>query len=436
MSNRKEPLSLITVKTLLAVIIFAGVGTIIVEGGLLIGERGKGIQNNAEEPQQKAINLVKSQKLFFDMEVYESTRSSNLFKEELKNKILAEIKKDSNLNFAYQNNKEEVDKIIETIVNLKTVVSFSAETLDNGNVKVNVFLSPNSTEVEKYSEDNNKVQAYYIVDTKQNKIVDKSVNMGIPSSDLTEKEIMNQIYRDYAPIIFGFLQTKEQAEIGKNEILYFYFPGCPHCKDTEDFLDILELKYNKEIFVKKINIKESNENMELANSYAQSLMKEKELIGVPFIVVGDKYISGWKENKQEELESYVVLAIEKNDTADWKTYRNEKYGFELKYPEKLLLDNKLQVGSIHIKEYEGIYLGEFNNGCSLHIFKTNQSKNADPFNEADTPMKMRKYVITSELGFDNKIYHFGMSVSSHAVDPDDCRSLLNQILSTFKFIEK
>jgi len=42
---KKEPLSIITVKTLLAVIIFAGVGTIIVGGGWLIGMRGK-VSNN------------------------------------------------------------------------------------------------------------------------------------------------------------------------------------------------------------------------------------------------------------------------------------------------------------------------------------------------------------------------------------------------------
>ena len=39
MPNKKEPLSIMTVKTLLAVIIFTGVGTIIIGGGLLIGEQ-------------------------------------------------------------------------------------------------------------------------------------------------------------------------------------------------------------------------------------------------------------------------------------------------------------------------------------------------------------------------------------------------------------
>jgi len=41
MPNKKEPLSLITIKTLLAVIIFTGVGTIIVGGGWLIGKQNR-----------------------------------------------------------------------------------------------------------------------------------------------------------------------------------------------------------------------------------------------------------------------------------------------------------------------------------------------------------------------------------------------------------
>ena len=150
---KKEALSIMIIKALLAVIIFAGVGTIIIGGAWLVGKQETGVQDNAEEAQQKAVNLVKSQKLLSDMEVYESIRSSDSFKTELKSKILTKIKEDFNLSSAYQNNKEESDKIIETIVNLKTAVSFSAETLDNGNVKINVFLGPDSTEMEKYPQD-------------------------------------------------------------------------------------------------------------------------------------------------------------------------------------------------------------------------------------------------------------------------------------------
>ena len=50
MANKKESLSTIAVKTLLAVIIFTGVGTIIVGGGLLIGNYGKTTDNKTVKP--------------------------------------------------------------------------------------------------------------------------------------------------------------------------------------------------------------------------------------------------------------------------------------------------------------------------------------------------------------------------------------------------
>ena len=60
MTNKKEPLSIIVVKTLLAVIIFAGVGTIIIGGGLLIGEQGK-ISEPAKPSQKQSTEIVEEE---------------------------------------------------------------------------------------------------------------------------------------------------------------------------------------------------------------------------------------------------------------------------------------------------------------------------------------------------------------------------------------
>ena len=46
MPNKKEPLSLIVIKTILAVIIFTGVGTIIVGGAWLIGKQKNNVPIN------------------------------------------------------------------------------------------------------------------------------------------------------------------------------------------------------------------------------------------------------------------------------------------------------------------------------------------------------------------------------------------------------
>ena len=60
----KESLSIMIVKTLLAIIIFAGVGTIIVGGGLLIGKQGEISNTKPTEPSTREViiegNFVKN----------------------------------------------------------------------------------------------------------------------------------------------------------------------------------------------------------------------------------------------------------------------------------------------------------------------------------------------------------------------------------------
>ncbi len=64
-----------------------------------------------------------------------------------------------------------------------------------------------------------------------------------------------------------------------------------------------------------------------------------------------------KEQVQNELENLATekepLVLEEIDTSNWKTYRNEEYGFEVKYPEGWELDTY-----IDDKKNLEIYLGE------------------------------------------------------------------------------
>jgi|GEM_PF-5480793 len=83
MPNKKEPLSIMTVKTLLAVIIFTGVGTIIVGGGWLIGKQGKVSESVKPIQQQhikKEVTIATDKTEYEQWETVRITVNNNLSK--------------------------------------------------------------------------------------------------------------------------------------------------------------------------------------------------------------------------------------------------------------------------------------------------------------------------------------------------------------------
>jgi len=61
------------------------------------------------------------------------------------------------------------------------------------------------------------------------------------------------------------------------------------------------------------------------------------------VIVGGGILSWIKMQEVSPIELLEIKKPEKvveDETADWKTYRNEEYGFEIKYPEEIHLDEK------------------------------------------------------------------------------------------------
>jgi hypothetical protein len=70
------------------------------------------------------------------------------------------------------------------------------------------------------------------------------------------------------------------------------------------------------------------------------------------IIIVAALVSGWMLFNLKEINHLGELPEIKppeSPTADWKTYRNEKYGFEFKYPEKYILEENRDKTSISLK---------------------------------------------------------------------------------------
>lgn len=97
---------------------------------------------------------------------------------------------------------------------------------------------------------------------------------------------------------------ESDIEIKETKIIYFYYPGCPHCGPAKEFVDSLKTKYGDKISVIVIDVNENTENKDLYNHYFEK--SGASVQGVPFIVINNHYIMGWTNDNEAELESYII----------------------------------------------------------------------------------------------------------------------------------
>lgn len=153
-----------------------------------------------------------------------------------------------------------------------------------------------------------------------------------------------------------------------------------------------------------------------------------------------------------------------DETANWKTYTNTKYGFSFKYPEKFkYLAQTSDVISFFDKDdvYESCRkerlqnIGNINSPCLGANFFFNGYQNIT-FDEYQRLLKSRIYpkdfidsqgrvwqtdlVLAETYNFDavinisNKYYSIGFQPNSSFYSLEEARGFINQILSTFKFL--
>lgn len=156
-----------------------------------------------------------------------------------------------------------------------------------------------------------------------------------------------------------------------------------------------------------------------------------------------------KKTIKYKLSDNQLLVVADSETADWKTYRNEEYGFEIKYPEDWEVTGSMQIK----KPNSGSYLEIIKNNNEIGLtlddwFKILTIVNGRPTTKAGAQPtfinSVKAYRLDSELEPPNPLFEivgiadtqrriFTLYAYSGKLSDNET---LDQILSTFKFIEK
>lgn len=118
--------------------------------------------------------------------------------------------------------------------------------------------------------------------------------------------------------IFSPVRAEEKVNLH-----LFYSKGCPHCSKEKLFLDNLKQRYNRlSIYEYEVS---DQKNVELLIEVGKTL--GADVRGVPFTVIGEKYISGYMNDQTtgRQIENLIVTAISQ-PTKDLVTDVKNKLG--------------------------------------------------------------------------------------------------------------
>lgn len=91
-------------------------------------------------------------------------------------------------------------------------------------------------------------------------------------------------------------------------IYFFWGKGCPHCEKEKPFLNTIAKKY-PQVEIQSYEVWENKENRDLMVEFAKKL--GADVRGVPFTVIGEKYVSGWMDEDYTgaQIEDSINCAI-------------------------------------------------------------------------------------------------------------------------------
>ena len=109
---------------------------------------------------------------------------------------------------------------------------------------------------------------------------------------------------------------KKTEEKNKVNIYLFRGEGCPHCAEAEEWFKELakDEEYSKYYELVDYEVWYDENNGKLMDEVAKELGTEAN--GVPFIVVGKKYFSGYSSEMNEDIKKAIKEAYDDKDYKD------------------------------------------------------------------------------------------------------------------------
>ena len=453
---QKEALSVVTVKTLLAVLLFAGLGTIIVGGGYIIGEYSK-TQNN------KIVKPVDQ----------ETENYYNLLEEKCNGDNCCV----SSLKTMRANNYKEADKNGKCPVGffmnmMKCIASYQwCEPIGEKCIKEGRILSIEERLAGFPCCDGLNQRVHYDLIGDECVLEDIAICINCPNGECglgenkcncledCEEQIDTSDWQTYqsekggfklsVPIKWDFSERISSTEEGVDLFLFFDKEAATSI-DEYDYVQLnIRIKQNK-LDLSMEDFYNGKQNTDLfrdaRGGYKKIVVggkdavrfKEKDDIGADVVIIPlqGKFIEIDSANSNIETFNKILPTfkfVELADTSNWQIYRNEEFGFEIDFPitwkdyiEKSK-ENKTSTNRDTLKEYNYQYIYFLHPqrivGFAIGIFDKENWLISEGW---------------KNIG-ENEKYIFG-SVSNNSASPDNLFMLERykeslSITSSFKFIE-
>lgn len=109
----------------------------------------------------------------------------------------------------------------------------------------------------------------------------------------------------------------------KINIYLFYGEGCPHCEELKNYLNSLDNKEKSYFDIYTFEVWNNSTNQQFMKDSAKSL--NKEVSGVPFLIIGNKTFEGYSESMNIKIKKAIETEYKLNGKNDYyKKYKSAK----------------------------------------------------------------------------------------------------------------